>query len=557
MYLCLMLVLALNAIIPQLIRWIIDSGIENQRLDVLSWSVLLLLGLTLFKGLFNYLMGVWSETASQNVAYDIRKELQVKLTQLSFAFHDKAETGELLSRAIQDVERLRFLTGRATLRIIDGIMVLVLTAVILLSMNFRLAIIVLLLMPFLVIQALNYGSRYRPLSLQIQKQLARLTTVVEQNLRGSRIVKAYTQEQQEINNFEKENNEWLQLSTRAARMQAINSPLLFFIANLSTFATILYGGYQVIAGTLSVGEVIAFITYISQMIDPIRRLGMIIPAVAIAGSAAERIFDIMDTIPEVKDDPNAIVLSKLLGKVAFENVYFSYGNRMILSDINLQVKPGQIIALIGATGSGKTSLVNLIPRFYDPSKGLIKVDDTDIRKLTLSSLRSQIGIVLQDSTLFADTIRNNICFGCEGATSNEVEDAAKAAQAHEFIVNLPQGYDTNIGERGATLSGGQKQRIAIARALLLDPRILILDDATSSVDTETENLIQIAMSKLINNRTTFIIAHRLNTITKADLILVLERGQIVAKGTHQELINSSAIYQDIYQTQFKSQESSL
>jgi len=557
MYLCLMLVLALNAIIPQLIRWIIDSGIENQRLDVLSWSVLLLLGLTLFKGLFNYLMGVWSETASQNVAYDIRKELQVKLTQLSFAFHDKAETGELLSRAIQDVERLRFLTGRATLRIIDGIMVLVLTAVILLSMNFRLAIIVLLLMPFLVIQALNYGSRYRPLSLQIQKQLARLTTVVEQNLRGSRIVKAYTQEQQEINNFEKENNEWLQLSTRAARMQAINSPLLFFIANLSTFATILYGGYQVIAGTLSVGEVIAFITYISQMIDPIRRLGMIIPAVAIAGSAAERIFDIMDTIPEVKDDPNAIVLSKLLGKVAFENVYFSYGNRMILSDINLEVKPGQIIALIGATGSGKTSLVNLIPRFYDPSKGLIKVDDTDIRKLTLSSLRSQIGIVLQDSTLFADTIRNNICFGCEGATSNEVEDAAKAAQAHEFIVNLPQGYDTNIGERGATLSGGQKQRIAIARALLLDPRILILDDATSSVDTETENLIQIAMSKLINNRTTFIIAHRLNTITKADLILVLERGHIVAKGTHQELINSSAIYQDIYQTQFKSQESSL
>ena len=557
MYLCLMLVLALNAIIPQLIRWIIDSGIENQRLDVLSWSVLLLLGLTLFKGLFNYLMGVWSETASQNVAYDIRKELQVKLTQLSFAFHDKAETGELLSRAIQDVERLRFLTGRATLRIIDGIMVLVLTAVILLSMNFRLAIIVLLLMPFLVIQALNYGSRYRPLSLQIQKQLARLTTVVEQNLRGSRIVKAYTQEQQEINNFEKENNEWLQLSTRAARMQAINSPLLFFIANLSTFATILYGGYQVIAGTLSVGEVIAFITYISQMIDPIRRLGMIIPAVAIAGSAAERIFDIMDTIPEVKDDPNAIVLSKLLGKGAFENVYLSYGNRMILSDINLEVKPGQIIALIGATGSGKTSLVNLIPRFYDPSKGLIKVDDTDIRKLTLSSLRSQIGIVLQDSTLFADTIRNNICFGCEGATSNEVEDAAKAAQAHEFIVNLPQGYDTNIGERGATLSGGQKQRIAIARALLLDPRILILDDATSSVDTETENLIQIAMSKLINNRTTFIIAHRLNTITKADLILVLERGQIVAKGTHQELINSSAIYQDIYQTQFKSQESSL
>lgn len=279
-------------------------------------------------------------------------------------------------------------------------MVLVLTAVILISMNFRLAVIVLLLMPFLVLQALNYGARYRPLSLQIQKQLARLTTVVEQNLRGSRIVKAYTQEQQEINRFEKENNEWLQLSTRAARMQAINTPLLFFIANLSTFATILYGGYQVITGTLSVGEVIAFITYISQMIDPIRRLGMIIPAVAIAGSAAERIFDIMDTIPEVKDDPNAIVLPRVSGEVIFEDIYFSYGNRMILCDINLEAKPGQVIALIGATGSGKTSLVNLVPRFYDPSSGTIKVDGIDIRTITLNSLRSQIGIVLQDSTLF-------------------------------------------------------------------------------------------------------------------------------------------------------------
>ncbi len=557
MYLCLILVLALNAIIPQLIRWIIDSGINNKEMDVLTWSVLLLLGLTLFKGVFNFLMGIWSETASQNVAYDIRKELQIKFTQLSFAFHDKAETGELLSRAIQDVERVRFLTGRATLRIIDGIMVLVLTAVILISMNFRLALIVLLLMPFLVLQALNYGARYRPLSLQIQKQLARLTTVVEQNLRGSRIVKAYTQEQQEINRFEKENNEWLQLSTRAARMQAINTPLLFFIANLSTFATILYGGYQVITSTLSVGEVIAFITYISQMIDPIRRLGMIIPAVAIAGSAAERIFDIMDTIPEVKDDPNAIVLPRVSGEVIFEDIYFSYGNRMILSDINLEAKPGQVIALIGATGSGKTSLVNLVPRFYDPSSGTIKVDGIDIRTITLNSLRSQIGIVLQDSTLFAETIRNNISFGCEGASEIDVVNAAKAAQAHDFIVNLPQGYDTNIGERGATLSGGQKQRIAIARALLLDPRILILDDATSSVDTETENLIQLAMSKLIQNRTTFIIAHRLNTIINADSIFVLEKGQIVARGNHQDLIQTSTIYQDIYKTQFKSQETSL
>ena len=557
MYLCLILVLALNAIIPQLIRWIIDSGINNKEMDVLTWSVLLLLGLTLFKGVFNFLMGIWSETASQNVAYDIRKELQIKFTQLSFAFHDKAETGELLSRAIQDVERVRFLTGRATLRIIDGIMVLVLTAVILISMNFRLALIVLLLMPFLVLQALNYGARYRPLSLQIQKQLARLTTVVEQNLRGSRIVKAYTQEQQEINRFEKENNEWLQLSTRAARMQAINTPLLFFIANLSTFATILYGGYQVITGTLSVGEVIAFITYISQMIDPIRRLGMIIPAVAIAGSAAERIFDIMDTNPEVKDDPNAIVLPRVSGEVIFEDIYFSYGNRMILSDINLEAKPGQVIALIGATGSGKTSLVNLVPRFYDPSSGTIKVDGIDIRTITLNSLRSQIGIVLQDSTLFAETNKNNILFGCEGASEIDVVNAAKAAQAHDFIVNLPQGYDTNIGERGATLSGGQKQRIAIARALLLDPRILILDDATSSVDTETENLIQLAMSKLIQNRTTFIIAHRLNTIINADSIFVLEKGQIVARGNHQDLIQTSTIYQDIYKTQFKSQETSL
>lgn len=553
-YLSLLGILALNALIPQFTRWIIDTGIDGKNLKVLGWSVLALLGLTLVKGVLNYFQGKWSEVASQNVAFDLRNELQKKLTHLSFSFHDQSETGELLSRAIQDVERVRFLTGRATLRILEAVLLLIVTLVIMFTMDFKLTLLILITIPFLVFQAIRFGIRFRPLSLKVQKQLAILTTAVEQNLRGNRVVKAYTQEEAEICRFEKENERWFNLSNRSARMQAVNVPLLFLIANLGTVAIVLYGGSQVIDGNLTIGEVVAFISYLGQLIDPIRRLGMIIPAVAIAGAASERIFDVLDAVSDVRDSPNARPMRKIKGRVRFENVSFSYGKNKILKDVSFEVQPGQKVALLGSTGSGKSSIINLIPRFYDPTAGRILIDEMDIRDVTLKSLRSQIGIVLQETTLFAATIRENIAFGSKNASEEDIINAARAAQAHDFIMQNPQGYDTRVGERGVTLSGGQKQRLAIARALLLNPRILILDDATASVDTETEHLIQEAFAQLTRGRTTFVIAHRLSTVKDADVIFVLEAGRIVAQGTHEELITTSHLYRGIYNQQLKKQE---
>jgi len=553
-YASLLVILALATLIPQFIQWIIDVGIAGRQPDVLTWSALALLGLTLVKGVMNFLQGILSETASQNVAFDLRNEIQKKLTQLSFSFHDQSETGELLSRAIQDVERIRFLTGRATLRLLEGGLMLIVTMAVMLVMDFHLGLLVIAIMPFLVYQALHFGSRYRPLSLAVQKQLAALTTAVEQNLRGSRVVKAYAQEDAEIERFEQENKRWFDLSVSAARLQAVNSPLLILIANIGMVAIILYGGVRVINGAMSIGEVIAFITYLGQLFEPVRRMGMVIPAVAIAGSAAERIFDVLDASSEVKDEPNAKPIGRIEGCVRFEHVSFNYGNRKVLRDINFEIQAGQRVALLGSTGSGKSSIINLIPRFYQPSVGQIYIDDVDIQHVTLHSLRSQIGIILQETVLFATTIRDNIAFGSANATDEDVIRAAKAAQAHDFIMQFPDGYQTMVGERGQTLSGGQKQRIAIARALLLDPRILILDDATSSVDTETEYLIQAAFERVMQGRTTFIIAHRLSTVRNADLILVLENGRIVAQGTHQSLLSSSHIYRNIYNQQLKKQE---
>ncbi|RPJ39942.1 MAG: ABC transporter ATP-binding protein, partial [Chloroflexi bacterium] len=353
-------------------------------------------------------------------------------------------------------------------------------------------------------------------------------------------------------NFSAENERWYNLSKTSARIQSLNGPLLDFIANMGALIIILYGGVLVIQNQLTSGELVAFTTYLGQLFTPIRQLGNVIPAIAQALSAAGRIFQILDTDAEVKDEPNAVALPAVKGWVRFENVCFAYaGTHTVLVTVNLEVQPGQVVALLGATGSGKSTIINLIPRFYDPTEGRILIDGHDISPVTLHSLRSQIGIVLQETTLFVGTIEENITFGHPSATHEQVVEAAKAAQAHTFIMDMPAGYQTEVGERGVTLSGGQKQRIALARALLTNPCILILDDATASVDTQTERLIQHALDQLMENRTTFVIAHRLSTVRRADLILVLEKGKVISRGTHTELLKTSPLYAEVYTRQLR------
>jgi len=551
-YLALLVIDVLALAIPQFIRWIVDSGIGQQDTTWLTQSVLALLGLTLVKGIITFFQGLWTETASQGVAYDLRNAIHRQLGMLSFAYHDRTETGQILSRAIQDVDRIRFLTGRAFLRLIDAAVLFVGTGALLIAMNPTLALLALCTMPILAYRAFWYGRRLRPLSLAIQQQLAVLTTRLEQNLRGARVVKAFTQEPAEIKRFERENEKWFDLSVQSSRLQSTNAPLFDLIANLGAVLIIWYGGLLVIQGQITLGMLVSFSTYLAQLILPVRRLGQIIPVLSIAAAAGERVFDILDAESEVRDAPDAMALPPVRGTVRFNHVSFSYFRRHhILSDISFEAKPGQVIALFGMTGSGKSTIINLIPRFYDPTEGRITVDDYDLRSVTLNSLRDQIGIVLQETMLFAATIRENISFGMPDATNEQIVEAARAAQAHDFIMETPKGYATLVGERGITLSGGQRQRVAIARALLKDPRILILDDATSSVDAETERLIQLALERLMRGRTSFVIAQRLSTLRLADMILVLEKGRIAARGTHDELLRTSGLYAEIYHHQLR------
>jgi ABC-type multidrug transport system fused ATPase/permease subunit len=551
-YLALVGINALTLAIPQFIRWIVDRGIGGKDTQLLLESVGALLVLMLVKGALTFWQGRWTEQASQSVAYDLRNALHRKFAELSFSYHDRTRTGQLLSRTMQDVERVRFVTGRAFLRLVDSTVLMLGSAAILIWMNPRLALLALAMLPFLGHRALYLGRHLRPISLAVQQQLAVLTTRLEQNLRGARVVKVFAQEDAEIVRFDQLNDRWFDLSVRSSRLAAINTPLMDLIANLSTVIIIWYGGRLVVEQQLTLGELVAFTTYLAQLAGPVRRMGQIVPALAVASVAGARVFEILDTQSEVRDAPDAVPLPPIRGSVRFEHVSFSYAGRLpVLDDISFEAQPGQVIALIGMTGSGKSSVINLIPRFYDVTAGCITIDGHDIRTVTLSSLRDQIGMVLQDTLLFATTIRENIAFGRPEADMDAIMDAARAAQAHDFITALPDGYETLVGERGITLSGGQRQRVAIARALLKDPRILILDDATASVDTETEQLIQQALERLMRGRTSFIIAQRLSTLRMADVVLVLEHGRIATRGTHEQLVHTSALYVEMYQQQLQ------
>jgi ATP-binding cassette subfamily B protein len=547
---------------PLLIRDVIDQGIRGSDPTAIQRGTLLLLGLTLAKGVFTFLYGRWTEVASQNVAYDMRNAIHGKLQSLSFSYHDQAETGQLLTRAISDVDRVRFLTGRALVSLSQLAVLVVGIAISMMVMNIRLALLIMAVFPFMIYTALRFGQIYRPLFRAIQQQVSGLTSRLEQNLRGARVVAAFAQERAEVERLNEENADLLDLNLRAGRLRALFVPALSFLGSIGTIFILLYGGRLVIQDELTVGELVAFTAYIGQLLVPARRLGLIISAVAQAAASGTRIFEILDAQSEVADAPGAQPLPRVRGNVRFDHVSFSYfGRHRVLHDITFEARTGEVVALLGATGSGKSSVINLIPRFYDPTEGRITIDGRDVRDVTVNSLRGQIGIVLQDTTLFVGTVRENITFGRPDATEEEIVAAAKAACAHDFILEMAEGYDTYVGEKGITLSGGQKQRIAIARAIMKDPRILILDDATSSVDTGTEALIQQALSNLMEGRTSFVIAQRLSTIRQADQIIVMDQGRLVSHGVrrpgetaHEELLRTSGLYAEIYYRQLQPQD---
>jgi ATP-binding cassette, subfamily B, multidrug efflux pump len=551
-YLCMLGINGVRLFTPQFIRNVVDVGIRQNQHDVLLFNVVLLLGATAIQGVFRFGETYLTERVSQGVAYVLRNEIYRKLQSLSFSYHDHTQTGQLLSRATSDVDRLQRITGRGILRLVEGSVLLLGTAYMLIRMHVLLGILSLLLMPVIVIYMSKYVGRIHPLSHVRQDQTAVMTSRVEQNLRGVSVVRGFAQEPAETQRFDSENKAIYDTSIILARLNSFAMPFIILLASLSAVFVLWYGGQLVIQGNLTLGELVAFNSYLLQLVNPMRQLGMLATLMGESQASADRVFEILDTNSEVRNVPDAIELSSIKGEVVFEGVSFTYvGGSHVLSDISFRVKPGQVVALLGPTGSGKSTIINLIPRFYEATEGSIKIDGQDIRKVTLESLRRQIGIVLQETMLFGSTIRENITFGHTDATQEELEAATKAAAIHDYIVALPQGYDTPVGERGVTLSGGQRQRIAIARALLLNPRILILDDATSSVDTETEAQIQAALACLMRERTSFVIAQRVSTVRNADLILVIDRGRLVAQGQHAELIRESGIYADLYYRQLR------
>ncbi len=552
-FLGLLLSSAAKLVVPRLAQMVIDSGISAGHLTVVVRGAAGMVLVAVAGSAFSVMQGILSARVAQGVAYEFRNQLYAKIHSLSFSYHDRAQTGQLLTRATSDVDMVQRFVGTAFINLISAILMMVGSIVLLFVTDWQLALIMLLLVPLTLGIVAVLARKARPLFMRIQQQLADLNTILQENIVGVRVVKAFAREPYEQARYAAANRSLFALNMEVGRLMAIAIPLVFLIANLSVLAVYWIGGYQAIAGHASVGRLVAFANYMMMAFFPMLMLGMIVTMLAQAGASAERIFEILDAQSEVEERPDAVPLPPVKGRVAFEHVGFRYfsSGPPVLEDINFVAEPGQTVALLGATGSGKSTIINLIPRFYDVTTGRVTIDGYDVREVTLESLRRQVGIVLQETTLFSGTIRENIAFGRPDAPLDEVIAAAQAAEAHEFITALPEGYETVIGERGTTLSGGQKQRIAIARALLLSPRILILDDATSSVDYATEARIQRALERLMVGRTSFVIAQRVATVVNADRILVLDRGRIVAQGTHAELLHESPIYAEIYYSQLE------
>ncbi len=554
-FVSLLLLTATNAVTPQLFRWGIDQGITQKDLQTVLYSAGLMVLVAIGRGLFNFGQSFWAEEVSQGVAYDLRNKIFTKIQNLSFSFHDQAQTSQLLTRITSDIEQIRVFIGTSLIQVVGAVVTLVTIAIIVLIMNWQLALITLAMVPLAGLLMAQFLASTQTLFTQVQEQLGNLNAVLQENLLGVRVVKAFAREPSERLRYTKLNDDLVTVN-----MQTIDSlrnvfPYIFLLSNLITLAVVGYGGAQVIGQKFTIGELVAFNSYLMFILQPVFLIGFAAPVIAQAVASAERVYEVVDAEIEIRDRPNAVPFEKCGGRITFENVHFRYpgATTEALKGISFETKPKELIAILGMTGSGKSTIMNLIPRFYDVTAGSVRIDGRDVRDLTLESLRSHIGIVFQETTLFSGTIRDNIAYAKPNASLEKVIEVAKTAQIHDFIASLPEGYETSVGERGVGLSGGQKQRIAIARTLLTDYRILILDDSTSAVDAKTAAQIQEALDDLMRHKTctAFVIAQRISTVRNADRILLIDKGRLVAHGTHDELMRNSSLYGSILESQVK------
>lgn len=552
---CTIMAAAGNLYIPWIIKDMIDEVLADKNGTMLNWIAASIIAIFVVRGLFWYGQNYLMSYVGQSVIIDIRAAVFKKLQRLSVSFYDKNKTGTIMSYVTNDVNALQSAMVENTIEMITEGFILIGSVVAMIYLDWRLTLFTVCTFPVVLWFMEFFGKKIRKTGGRIQECTADITSVLQESVASARVIKSFVREDYEVDRFDVENRANFRANMKNAQLMATLTPVVELVAAIGVTMIIWYGGNNVINGTITAGSLVAFLTYAVNISNPIKRLTRVIGNIQKALAAAQRVFMIIDMPEEIAESRDAKQLPEVSGKVEFQNVSFAYDDKgNVITDLSFSVKPGEVIAIVGPSGAGKSTIANLLPRFYDVNKGDIKIDGHSVREVTLDSLREQVGIVPQETMLFNGSVYNNILYGRLDATKEEIEAAAKAANAHDFIMQLTDGYETKLGDRGVNLSGGQRQRIAIARAILKNPRILILDEATSALDTESERVVQEALDRLMVGRTSFVIAHRLSTVKNADKILVLEKGNLVESGTHDELLALDGLYADLYKIQYRNKE---